>query len=44
MKTYMEALSGKNISHVVRSEGEQEVYTAVVLLGCIKWNSESVSS
>ena len=39
----MEALSFGNISHVIRSTGKQVGYTAVILLGCIKWNSDGVS-
>ena len=42
--TYMEALSGRNISHVRRSEGKQEDSTAVLSLGCIKWNIDDVAS
>ena len=40
----MEALSGRNISHVIRSEGQQEYSTAVISLGCIKWNIGDVAS
>ena len=32
-KTYMEALSGRNISHVRRSEGKGGYSTAVISLG-----------
>ena len=42
--TYMEALSGRNIDHVRRSKGQQEYSTAVISLGCIKWNIDDVSS
>ena len=31
--TYMEALSGRNIAHVRRSEGKRGYYTAVISLG-----------
>ena len=42
--TYMEALSGRNILHARRSKGQQEDSTAVLFLGCIKWNIDDVSS
>ena len=42
--TYMEALSGKNIFHVRHSEGQQEDSTAVLSLGCIKWNIDDVDN
>ena len=42
--TNMEALSGKNIYHLRRSEGYQEYSTAVLYLGCIKWNIDDVAS
>ena len=34
--TYMESLSGRNISHVRRSKGTHEDSTEVLSLGCIK--------
>ena len=42
--TYMDALSGRNIFHVIRSKGQQEYYTAVLSLGFIKWNIDDVES
>ena len=42
--TYMEALSGRNISHVRRSKGQQEDSIAVLSLGCINWNIDYVAS
>ena len=42
--TYMKALSGINISHVRRSEGQQEDSTAVFSLGCINCNIDNVLS
>ena len=41
---YMEVLSGRNIYHVRRSEGQQEDSTAVLSLGCIKWTIDDVAS
>ena len=43
-KTYMEALSGRNIYHVLRSEGQQGNYTAVLSLGCKIFNIDNVAS
>ena len=43
-RTYMEALSGRNIFYGRRSEGKQEYYTAVISLGYIKWNIDDVES
>ena len=43
-KKYMEALSGRNIAHVRRSEGKRGYSTAVISLGCIKWNIDDVVS
>ena len=40
---YMEALSGRNIAHVRRSEVQQEDSTEVFSLGCIKWNIYDVA-
>ena len=42
--THMEALSGRNISHVRRSEGQLVDSTSGLSLGCIKWNIDDVSS
>ena len=42
--TYMEALSGRNIAHVRRSEGQQEDSTEVLSLGCIKLNIDDAES
>ena len=41
---YMEALSGRNIAHVRRSEGRQEDSTAIPSLVYIKWNVDDVES
>ena len=40
----MESLSGRNIAHVRRSERQQKYSTAVIYLGCIKWNVDDVAS
>ena len=40
---YGDALAVSNISHVKRSEGQQEDSTSVSL-GCIKWNIDDVAS
>ena len=42
--TYMEALSGRNIAYMRRSEGQQEDYIAFISLVCIKWNIYDVPS
>ena len=42
--TYMEALSGSNIAHMRHSKGQQECSTAVLSLGCIKWNIDDTTS
>ena len=42
--TYMDKISGKNISHVRRSEGQQEDSSAVLSLVCINWNIDDVES
>ena len=42
--TYMEALSGRNIARMRRSEGHNEDSTAVLSLGCINWNIDDVTS
>ena len=41
--TYMEALSGSNISHMNRSKGHQEDSTTVISLGCINWNIDDIA-
>ena len=40
----MESLSGGNLAHVRRSEGQQEYSTEVISLDLIKWNIDDVSS
>ena len=40
----MEELSGRNIAHASRSEGQKEDSTAVLSLGCIKWNIDGGES
>ena len=40
--TYMEALLGINIDYVRRSKGQQGDFTAVLSLGCIRWNIDDV--
>ena len=42
--TYMEALSGRNISHVRSSEGQREDSTEVLSLVLQKWNIDYVAS
>ena len=41
---YMKALSGRDISHVIHSKGQQEDSTAVLSLGFIKWNIDDFAS
>ena len=40
----MESLSGGNLAHVRRSEGQQEDSTEVLSLGCIKLNIDDAES
>ena len=40
---FMEALSGRNIYHLRRSEGQQEYSKAVLYLNSIKWNIYDVA-
>ena len=40
----MEELSGRNIAHASRSEGQNEDSTAGLSLGGIKWNIDDVES